>query len=562
MPAPGSTNYDFPCIAAEYNPHPLARFRSNPLISAINSFYPQTLQALLKELNVFPDFTQKLRLEDPMLRRLALGELLRFRVATPALKTTVANIHSYMLESYVGREPYSVLSARRLEELNQHFKHGTFPQLGETGAQFSSAIFGMPGCGKTFAIEAAESLYLCRGAPVIHHEKYGIWQIPVLKLKMPFLGMSRISLATAIIKAVAESFPPGDYERIYLRSRLNSNQLMLQAFSLLHIHKVGYVLVDEGQGDVKDALAGGMGGGTSGDTAAEKVDKTALTTLIVAGSNQAGTPLMLIGTPELEKMLNGRMTLIRRTTGPGFEPLETAAIRGRQADFDMVFGILWARQLLDVPVPMTPRWRSLFYFYSHGVPDILVKLFKAVQERALDDGLPSITEELVHTVARDDLRRLTDIGIALGCTEHPGARRFLWEKSDVRPKSVDWDLFASTELKRRRSEVPRWTADEAVKQFIAKQDGKAVSDSVSTGDKKPLADQNQQPTDKPDVRQPADASPTNGAETSKDAPSKGGGKPAGRNRKQTANKSATAPVTPSKPLPSAEPTVWKDPDAE
>jgi hypothetical protein len=470
MPAPGSTNYDFPCIAAEYEPHSLPRYRDSVLISAINSTFPQTEKELRAKLNKIPVFNDELRQLDPSMRRLQLAEMLRFRVATPALFSTISNIHGFMLESYVGREPYSVLAARRLEQTYKHMENNTYPSLSETGAQFSSAIFGMPGCGKTLAVDTAEELYQPR-APVIHHELYGIWQIPFLKLRMPFLGSSRVSLATALIRAIAMLFPPGDYEKLYLRSKLNSNQVILQAFALMQIHKVGFVVIDEGQGDPRLA-------GDAAVKAAERLDPTALTTTVVAGSNQSGVPLMVVGTRELEDILSSRMTLIRRTTGAGYEPLERAATRSKVSDFDRIFVIMWARQVVDIPLQLTARWKSIFYFYSRGVPDIFVKLFVAVQQRALDDKIASITEVLVHDVAKEELRALCSIGVALSSTEHPGALRFLWKKKDVRPLWVDWELYAATEAKKQLNASSAWSFEQAIEGFKKKLGNEGNTSSV------------------------------------------------------------------------------------
>jgi len=448
-------------IEADYSrPHPLPRYAGLHLVNALR--YPTDEASIRAAINYIPHFTDEMRRAERPLRRLMLKEMKRFRVVLPRTLQLAADLHGSKLESYVDRVPHSVAVVRRLRELRKHAENGTFPEIPKNGAQFAGALFSVPGYGKTTGIDAVTSLY--KDCKLIFHRDLGIWQIPIIQLSMALLGSTKKSLALNLIHEISRAFPIGDYQRLYLKTRLNANQLLLQAFALLQIHAVGHVIVDEGQGDFQEAAE---------DLDRDPSDqKTPLSSLLIAGSNQSRVPVFMVGTHELKQSFGKRLTLRRRSTGIPWGPLSSKVHSGQMSEFDLFFELLWTCQILDVFTPHTERLRRLFHFYTYGSPDTLVQLFTRVQEHALDFNLPSITEELVTYVARTYLADLTDVAIALHAKDHPGAKNFLFQISDVRTA-----YFPNSGPKEftRTKEALSWKPEVEVGQFLESLDAKPGS---------------------------------------------------------------------------------------
>ncbi len=414
-------SYNFPCVTAAPVAHPLPRYATNDLIGALR--FPKDTASLRRALTYVPDFNEQMRRLDRPTRRLLLEELKRLRIGVPRMCELAELVTGGMLESYVGRLPNTPESVKRLNELYKHRGQDTVPALPRNGAEFAGALIGMGGCGKTYALDAVAALF--EGTPVIHHPELGAWQIPIVKLAMPILGTSRRTLGTAIIHELDRLFPDGDYARLYLKPRFNSNQLLLVAFSLLQIHLVGYVLIDD------TAIGATLEDGVSHKEANE-AKKTPMTTLLIAMSNQSRVPMLFAGTPETRQLLGTTWSLLRRSTGTPWGPLSIESRTNAPSEFDLVFNILWTLQLLQQPVEYSERMRQLFYLYSGGIPDNLVKLFTRVQRRALFDGQETFTEELVHHVALVEMRDAVEVAVAYSHRDEKGALERLLRLGDFR----------------------------------------------------------------------------------------------------------------------------------
>lgn len=454
---PQGATYSFPCVAANLEPHPLARYQGNPLIEALR--FPKGTAALKRALTFVPDFNDEMRQLDRPTRRLLLQEFKRFRVATPRMCELAELVHGGMLESLVDRVPHTPQANRRLSELYRHSTQHTLPSLPKNGAEFAGAMIGKGGCGKTFALDAVAGIYETK--PVIHHRDLGMWQIPVVKLAMPFLGSSRKTLATAIIDELDKLFPDGNYSRLYLNTRANSNQLLLIAFRLLQLHCVGYVLIDD------SGIPATLDDSAARRKEAAEAKSAPLATLLIAMSNQSRVPVLFAGTPELKQMLGTTYSLLRRSTGSPWGPLSTEARGQSPSEFDQVLEILWTLQLLRQPAALTDGMSRIFRFYTFGIPDTLVKLFTAVQRRALFDGKETITEDLVHHVATQELHDIVEVAVAHQELKRPGASEHLLRMGDLRAE-LQGDKGTRGEFGRTRQ--PVWSLEQALERFLSSDD--------------------------------------------------------------------------------------------
>ncbi|RCW69209.1 ATP-binding protein [Pseudorhodoferax soli] len=391
--------YSFPCVKAGSWPHPLARLRNNPLISALRPWPSE--KALRKLLEFLPDYDESHRQLDRPMRVQQLQQLKRFAIPLPRVLQLAETMHATMLEGYVGREPHTPEANRRLAEVYNSPDIESYARLRDSAnaAQFTSALLGMSGVGKSTSLETIAGLY----PPVIHHPEHNMYQIPTLLIEMAYDGASIATLATAILTALDKKFPAGNYRKLYIEARGNAEQKLLFAFALLQVHAVGLIIVDEAQNKKYTK--------TQADETDFMGGQSPLSTLLITASNQMQVPLLLTGTAELKKVLGKRMSQLRRMVGSGMRPwtaLSTSAVGNRRSEFDVFLTILWRFQWTKHACPLTPALQNLFYQLTGGVPDFVVKLYAAVQNRAMY-GDEMITPELIREVGDAEFGAVADI---------------------------------------------------------------------------------------------------------------------------------------------------------
>lgn len=401
-------SYAFPCVRADYVAHKLPRYAENKLVGALR--FPDKRSALKAALTQLPSFDPAQRLFDRPTRRLLVKQLGRLFVGLDRAAELAENVHGNILEGYVGREPHTASANARLRQLYEAQKTSQFCSLGtnRNTAQFSCALVGTPGGGKSTALARVADLY----PPVIHHPELDLWQIPVLTVEMAYNGMSQGTLAHSIIRAIAERFPPGDYERLYLKSRANSEQLLLAAFALMHVHAVGALFVDEAQN--RDYSAENDDDpGEINRVRKYRVSQSPLITLLITASNRMQVPLLMSGTAELRDLMGKRLSKVRRMVGEGMRPWGPLSIipsgKSTHSDYDLFMNVMWTFNWLQNPPEYSAEMRALFHYYTFGIPDFIVKLFKSLQWRALEEGLETFDTKLVHQVANEELSAITQI---------------------------------------------------------------------------------------------------------------------------------------------------------
>lgn len=407
-PHPRGTHREQPVYIACYTDHPVARYNNNPLIRALTPLPSHLeLQARLTKLPAYGEGEREL---DRSLKVMRLQELFRFYVGLPRVVELMEMLHTMICEGYMGREPFSPEDHARRQALYERQQRGELFDIEdvENGAEFTAALIGIPGIGKSQAIKRASKPY----RRVIYHPELHIYQIPALLIEMPYKGVSVNTLAHSIIRALDKAFPQGKYYETYLAGRENAEVLFMDAVQLMQAHYVGILLVDESQN--KDYRSRGD------DRKPSKAVKgqTPLTTLLITATNESQIPMLMSGTPELRDILAARMSMLRRIVGRGmrvWKPLtlpkkNKAGEVVNMGEFDVVLQLLWDYQWTKTPFELTPRLRNIFYYYTQGISDIVVKLFHDIQLRAIRDGGEEIVDEdLVHDVANEELAALTEL---------------------------------------------------------------------------------------------------------------------------------------------------------
>lgn len=401
---PSTPISQYPEILAEKWEHPIARYNSNPLITALRPLPDdEQLQTALSHL---PEFEDSDRNAPAGLRIQLLEELTSFYLCLPRVVDAMQAIHAMIFQSYLRRAPLSTEDALIRQKLYQSASFSDlFGKVQHTiTGEFVAALLGIPGGGKSQAVLRSTAHLRC----VIYHEELDIYQIPVLIIEMPYQGSSVVTLAYAIIHALNSAFPSGNYVEIYLKRYPNAEALLIDALSLLRIHYVGMLIVDEGQNTNYIKY--------SQSKAIKSDAQTPLASLLITATNAIKVPLLFCATPELRDTLSGRLSMKRRTAGRGLSdwgPLSLGTIDGSGkrilGEFEVFLQTLWKYQLTKVFTEFTQEISNAFYLHTLGIPDLIVKLFHSVQRRAIrhtDSEIISL--ELIHEVARSEFADLSE----------------------------------------------------------------------------------------------------------------------------------------------------------
>ena len=396
---------------AAYADHPIKEYNASPLIRALE-ILPNHLE-LQAKLTAFPQWSAADRLmpREVRIQKLILG-MYKFFLGLPRTVELYELIHTMVCTGYLDRIPHSAADqARRQDVYERHQRRETFTveDVDEEAVDLSAALIGIPGGGKTQGVKHT-TRDLRR---VIYHPDLDIYQIPALLIQMPYKGVSVLSLGERIVRALDRAFPQANYAKHYLSGRRpNAENLFMTAVQLMQTHYVGILIIDESQNKEYRSKSVSRRGANESD------GQSPLATLLISAMNASNIPILLTGTPELPELLGVRMSMLRRLVGRGMRVWKSLTLTKNagpagsveMGEFDTLLTVLWDFQWTKTEFKYSLRMRNLFYYYSQGVIDVLIKLFQDVQLRAIRNGGDEIVDEaLVHEVATEELKALTNL---------------------------------------------------------------------------------------------------------------------------------------------------------
>ncbi|MFN3050225.1 ATP-binding protein, partial [Pseudomonas alloputida] len=120
--------------------------------------------------------------------------------------------------------------------------------------------------------------------------------------------------------------------------------------------------------------------------------------------NDAGIPLIYVGTNAMLPLFSGVLRNARRAAGMG--PITFDRFTEDDPFWAHLVSLLWAYDWTKTPTPLTGEILSKIYDLTQGNTDFLAKLLMLAQRHAIWEGIDSITPAVLQQVYDSQMRLL------------------------------------------------------------------------------------------------------------------------------------------------------------
>ncbi|UBT80220.1 ATP-binding protein [Pseudomonas amygdali] len=367
---------------AEYIPTGMPQYDGNPLIECLPRILSD-VDVVRRVGNLPPKPDEAERALPPKLRGHGINRL-KDVVVPFEIHLRLEDLFSQLIRyGYMGRNPLLASSVRhRLPSSAEAKGHG-FMSTAET-----MTLIGLSGMGKTTALNSIARLY----PQVISHSRYKDailieTQVVWLKIECPHDGSLR-GFCAAFFSALDAALGVDKYSR--RGGSGNSISVMLQHISqLCKTFFIGALIIDEMQ-----HLCSSRGG----------QDREKLLNFFVTLSNDAGVPLVYVGTNAMLPLFSGVLRNARRAAGMG--PIAFDRFSEDDPFWEHLVSQLWAYDWTASCAPLTKELLSKIYDLAQGNTDFLAKLLMLAQRHVIWEGLDAITPAVLQQVYDNQMRLL------------------------------------------------------------------------------------------------------------------------------------------------------------
>ena len=364
---------------ADYNLTDMPQYDGNPLIECLPKILSDVdVVRRIGHLPPRPDEAE--RALDPKLRGHGINRM-KDVVVPFHIHLRLEDLFSQLIRyGYTGRNPLHASTVRHRLPSSAEIKGHGFMSTAET-----LTLIGLSGMGKTTALNSIAKLY----PQVISHSKYKRQifietQVVWLKIDCPHDG-SLGGFCAAFFSSLDDALGIEKYSGRSATGR--SISVMLQKISqLCKAYFIGVLIIDEMQ-----HLCSSRGG----------KDREKLLNFFVQLSNDAGIPLVYVGTNAMLPLFSGVVRNARRAAGMG--PIAFDRFPEGDPYWAHLVSQLWAFDWTKTPVPLTGELLSKIYDLTQGDTDFLVKLLQLAQRHAIWENTDSITPALLQEVYDDQM---------------------------------------------------------------------------------------------------------------------------------------------------------------
>jgi hypothetical protein len=406
------------------------QWSTNPLIQALPPILSENeFSELVTEL---PKFDLEIRNLPRHERIAAIDQLTRVNVVLQQHILLKQRFDRILRDSYIFRNPIDDQSFTKVHQKVQKaidltgYALDVIPE--DTSPGF--AIIGIGGVGKTRGIGTVLKTY----PQILLHREYKDnlgtthqllrTQVTYLVITCPIDGTLK-SLCNLFFKSIDQLLGT-DYENTYglkKYDRRNAMQMIPNMARVAAFVSLGVLVIDEIQNLSKQKSGG------------QQIMLQFFSFLM----DEIKVPVVLVGTPKAEEMLNGQFWQMRRNAGQGqmyWGRLErTEGNRSLECEWERFLISIWNYQYTKNPIRrqdgLVPKeFSDVLFDESQGIIDFAIKLFRLSQERAInkDQVKELITTELIQKVAKELFGSMRTIVQAL----KTGDRSVLAQIDDVK----------------------------------------------------------------------------------------------------------------------------------
>lgn len=364
--------------------HPKTRSTSgNALIDMIDPI-PTTMVELKDALSSMPDdFDPAHRKEDKLSRLLRLDDLDLIYVPTSRDMRSGVCILRMLYAGYKNRRPNAAHwreHKARCEALGQK---SAKKKMGSASAP-SFAIVGVSGAGKSTSTENL----LAEIPQVIEQDQtknthLPRFQIVWIKVTCPVNRSPRAFIIAFFIEV--DRLTGSNYAKAYARQSID--ELISSMGKVANLHFLGLLVIDEIQNAVTK----------------EKDGDRKLLKLLVNITGTVRVPIVFIGTPKCQSVLNAELADARRMLGPKWVPFAAD-----DEDWIAIIETLWRFQYTRIESPLNEKLLAKVFELTQGIPALAKSLYCLAQERAIifssKEKSDEITTDLLDETFKEDMQ--------------------------------------------------------------------------------------------------------------------------------------------------------------
>jgi hypothetical protein len=349
-------------VCASYS-EPINRGRrGNPVYDAILPV--PSREELMQQLKFEAPFDPRWRRLQKHERRRLISDAQLFVPFTHHLAFGEA-LYTIMQKRYAGWNPLSADFSYRVDAASAAIAAPCEGAIEDRLANAGMLLAGIGGLGKSYT-----TYRLLRRVPqrIVHSEYRGqefqSQQLTYLLVTCPEDASLKAFLESVFDKI--DGVMGGTMGEAYLRDRPSVSTMVGRlARCVARVH-LGLLVIDEAQH---------LKAGTQNE-------QGKLLRFLVRLQNDLGVPVLLIGNLEVFELIRSELRLARRMTSEGDFIWDRFATQ--TDEFDTMLRALWRQRLVRAPREMSRALQEAFYKRSAGIPDLVVKLFKESQRRAIE----------------------------------------------------------------------------------------------------------------------------------------------------------------------------------
>lgn len=361
---------------ADYKEQQNPDYKGNPLIEALPKI--ESSINILKGMVHFPEYCEEERNADDIYR---LDRILILEDIVAPLKSyekLCFEIPRLIRSGYKDRNPFCKDYTIKLNSLADglHVKNKKPMILDLPGrGNLCLTILGTSGCGKSLGVQKLISLYPVK---IQHKSNFCLEQIVWIYINCPAKGTIN-GLCENFFQEYDTIMGTHHYETVTRRRDTVASMMVLMKL-LAYRQCLGVLVIDEIQ-QLLDCREG---------------PKDVLNFLVTL-TNTIGVPIILVGNPEITKLLTSTLKQARRASSQGEIYIDRLK---NDKEWRIFLKSIWRYQWTKIKTDLTEELANLMYEETQGIVNITIKLYRKVQEEAIRSGEEEITIKLIKKVRR------------------------------------------------------------------------------------------------------------------------------------------------------------------